>query len=275
MISVTSPTDLQGLAGLRTAAIEHNPEAAYEVAVQFEALVIGELLKTARQSSLGDGLLDGPGSDHYHSLFDQQVALDMARHGGFGFANEISQHLNSQPPVEQTPWRPENREDFVRAIWGHAVAAGETLRVAPEAIVAHAALETGWGRSMPEFSGGQPTFNLFGIKGGESWHGASVGRTTLEFEAGIPRRRMEPFRAYGSLADGFQDYVKLLQKPHYGGVIGSGSNISEFAANLKAGGYATDPDYVNKLVKLAASPEFNRLVGTLKSSPSAPTQARN
>jgi len=275
MISVTSPTDFQGLAGIRAAALENNPAAAREVAVQFEALVIGELLKSARESSLSDGLLDGPGSDHYHSLFDQQVALDIARNGGFGFADEIAQHLSDQPAPQQPPWRPENREDFVQAIWGHAERAGQALGVAPEAVVAHAALETGWGRSMPEFSGGQPTFNLFGIKAGESWQGARVGRTTLEFEAGIPQRRTEPFRAYGSLADGFQDYVKLLQQPHYGGVIGSGSNIGEFAANLKAGGYATDPDYVNKLVKLAASPEFNRLVGTLKSSPTAPTQARN
>jgi len=208
-------------------------------------------------------------------MFDQQVALDIARNGGFGFADEISQHLNSQPAPQQPPWRPENREDFVRAIWGHAVTAGEALGVAPEVVVAHAALETGWGKAMPEFSGGQPTFNLFGIKAGESWHGARVGRATLEFQGGIPQRRTEPFRAYGSLADGFQDYVKLLQKPHYEGVMGSGNDIGAFAANIKAGGYATDPDYVNKLVNLAASPEFNRLVGTLKSSPAAPTQARN
>ena len=274
MISVTNPTDFQGLAGIRAAALEHNPEAAREVAVQFEALVIGELLKSARESSLSDGLLDGPGSDHYHSMFDQQVALDIARNGGFGFADQIEQHLSDQPPP-QLAWRPQNREDFVQAIWGHAVTAGEALGVAPEAIVAHAALETGWGQSMPEFSSGQPTFNLFGIKAGESWHGARVGRATLEFEAGIPQRRTEPFRAYGSLADGFQDYVKLLQKPHYGGVIGSGNDIGEFAANLKAGGYATDPDYINKLVKLADSPEFHRLIGELKSSPTTPTQARN
>ncbi len=275
MISVTTPTDMQGLAGLRTAALEHNPQAAHEVAVQFEALIIGELLKSARQSSLGDSLLDGPGSDHYYSLFDQQVALDMARNGGFGFADEIRQHLPDPPEAELPPWRPENREDFVRSIWGHAVAAGKTLGVAPEVVVAHAALETGWGRSMPEFSGGQPTFNLFGIKAGESWQGARVGRATLEFEAGIPQRRTEPFRAYRSLADGFQDYVKLLQQARYEGVIGSGSNIGDFAAELKAGGYATDPDYVDKLVNLARSPEFDRLIGSLKSSPAPPTQARN
>ena len=275
MISVTTPTDMQGLAGLRTAALEHNPQAAHEVAVQFEALIIGELLKSARQNSLGDSLLDGPGSDHYYSLFDQQVALDMARNGGFGFADEIRQHLPDPPEAELPPWRPENREDFVRSIWGHAVAAGKALGVAPEAVVAHAALETGWGRSMPEFSGGQPTFNLFGIKAGEGWDGARVGRATLEFEAGIPQRRTEPFRAYRSLADGFQDYVKLLQQPRYEGVIGSGSNIGDFAVELKAGGYATDPDYVDKLVNLAGSPEFDRLIGALKSSPAPPTQARN
>ncbi len=275
MISVSNPADFQGLASLRAAALQNSPEAAKEVAVQFEALVIGDLLKSARQSSLHSGLLDGPGSEHYYDMFDQQVAIEIARKGGFGFATEIQQHLNNNPSPEQPPWRPDSREDFVRAIWGHAVSAGQALGVAPEAVVAHAALETGWGKSMPEFAGGQPTFNLFGIKAGESWRGAQVGRATLEFEGGVPRQRTEPFRAYGSLADAFQDYVKLLQQSHYEGVPGSGGDIGEFANNLKAGGYATDPDYANKLVNVGNSPELAEVIRELKSTRSEPTQARN
>ena len=275
MISVSNAADFQGLAGLRVAALADDPAAAKEVAVQFEALVIGDLLKTARQSSLHSGLLDGPGSEHYYDMFDQQVAIEIARKGGFGFANEVHTHLQNTPAQpERPPWRPDTREDFVRAIWGHAVTAGNAIGVAPEAIVAHAALETGWGKSMPEFANGQPTFNIFGIKGGGNWRGPQVGRATLEFEGGVPRRRTEPFRAYNTLGDAFQDYVKLLQQPHYKEVAGSG-NIVEFATRLKAGGYATDPDYIGKLVNVGTGPEFSNLIRGLKSASAAPTQARN
>ena len=128
---------------------------------------------------------------------------------------------------------------------------------------------------MPELAGGQPTFNLFGIKAGESWQGARVGRATLEFEGGVPRRRTEPFRAYDSLGGAFQDYVKLLQQPRYEGVQGAGSDIGEFAKSLKAGGYATDPDYVSKLVNISNSPEFSKAISELKSAGAVPTQARN
>ncbi len=63
-------------------------------------------------------------------------------------------------------------------------AAARELGVDPRNLIAQAALETGWGRSQP----GGDSHNLFGIKAGASWNGASVEASTEEFDAGVAAR---------------------------------------------------------------------------------------
>jgi flagellar protein FlgJ len=141
-------------------------------------------------------------------------------------------------------------EDFVRKVLPHAVAAAAELGVAPAAIVAQAALETGWGRHVPASTDGAG-HNLFGIKAGAAWAGRQLGRATVEVANGLAVRTQAAFRAYDSVAAGFRDYVNLLRtSERYGAVRGAGEDPARFAHALQAGGYATDPHYARKLLQI-------------------------
>lgn len=139
------------------------------------------------------------------------------------------------------------RARFVEKVWPYAERAAQRLGVATELVIAHAALETGWGRQTP----GADSFNLFGIKAGSRWDGRVAASATIEFENGMPQRRQEVFRAYDSMAGAFDDYASLLQRPRYAGVRNTGADIGAFAGGLQAAGYATDPNYARKLQQVA------------------------
>ena len=99
MANVALPTnavDLEGLGDLRRRAQRDDASALADVAVQFEALFIGMMLESARSASLGGGLFDGAETEQYLALMDRQVALEMARHGGFGFGKLLEQQLGSR-----------------------------------------------------------------------------------------------------------------------------------------------------------------------------------
>jgi flagellar protein FlgJ len=141
---------------------------------------------------------------------------------------------------------------FVQALWPSAVEAGAELGVDPRTLIAHAALETGWGRSLEGAAGTPCTHNLFGIKATVGWSGASSLERTVEFEDGIPRLRTARFRAYRSNADCFHDYVALLRgDPRYARALGTGADVEAFGTALAHGGYATDPRYATKLAAVA------------------------
>lgn len=148
----------------------------------------------------------------------------------------------------------ESRAAFVQGLWPEAVEAGAELGVDPRTLVAHAALETGWGQSLAGTAAAPCTHNLFGIKATPGWAGASIASRTVEFEAGVPRVRTDRFRAYGSTRDCFQDYVALLRgEPRYARALGTGSDVAAFGSALQQGGYATDPQYASKLAAVANS----------------------
>lgn len=136
-------------------------------------------------------------------------------------------------------------------------------------MLAQAALETGWGKSLPCDTDGTSSFNFFGIKAGSSWQGDSVSTKTLEFEAGTPVPRTAKFRAYDSPADSFRDYVEVLRNnPRYASALNTGSDAKAFASALQRGGYATDPRYAMKIETIAQNLPISETA--LKSSPEAP-----
>ncbi len=143
---------------------------------------------------------------------------------------------------------------FVRDLWPSAVSAGAELGVDPRTLIAHAALETGWGKSMPGSASGPCSHNLFGIKSKNSWSGESVASRTVEFAGGVASLRTEKFRAYASTSDCFADYVALLRgEPRYAQALGTGADVTAFGNALQQGGYATDPHYAAKLAAVANS----------------------
>jgi flagellar protein FlgJ len=157
--------------------------------------------------------------------------------------------------TNRNDFRPAGREDFVREIWPLAVRAGEKLGVNPRAIVAQAALETGWGSRQIRDDAGVSGNNLFGIKADSRWTGERVTVTTLEYDGGLPKPQRAQFRAYPDLAAGFEDYVRFLQgNPRYTEALRTGASSDSYADSLQSAGYATDPRYAEKIRSIIASP---------------------
>jgi flagellar protein FlgJ len=181
---------------------------------------------------------------------------------------------HSPAPVNDKPaWS--DPKAFVRDIWPHAERAGRRLNVAPEAIVAQAALETGWGAHVMPDTNGDSSFNLFGIKAGGGWRGDQVSRQTLEFENGVPRPQKAQFRSYGNVAAVFNDYTEFLtDNPRYSAVSGHGDDVAGFANALQSAGYATDPKYADKLTRVLNSPTMQSVMRALKNSVVAPIKAQ-
>ncbi len=176
----------------------------------------------------------------------------------------------SPAPVSEKPaWS--DPKTFARDIWPYAERAGRHLNVAPEAIVAQAALETGWGAHVMSDEKGQSSFNLFGIKSGGGWRGEQVERQTLEFENGVPRPQKAKFRAYSDVAAVFEDYTNFLtDNPRYHAVSGHGSDVAGFANALQSAGYATDPRYADKLTGVLNSKTMQSVIRDLKNSGARP-----
>ncbi len=153
-------------------------------------------------------------------------------------------------------------EAFASATLPYALAASEQTGIPADFLVAHAALESGWGRSEPRSADGVPSFNVFGIKAGSNWSGRVVETTTTEYVNGVAEKRVERFRAYGSYAESFQDYAQLLAgSPRYGEVLGS-RDPGTFARGLQRAGYATDPAYASKLERIISGPTLRQaLIG--------------
>lgn len=138
------------------------------------------------------------------------------------------------------------RADFLHRLWPHAEAAAARLGVPASFVLAHAALESGWGKSEPRHPDGRPSHNLFGIKAHRGWMGEAVENLTTEYRDGQAMKTVERFRAYPSYAEAFDDYARLLQR-RYPDALAAGANPARFAAALARGGYATDPRYAEKL----------------------------
>lgn len=176
---------------------------------------------------------------------------------------------------------------FAQSLWPEARQAAQQLGVSPVSLLAQAALETDWGRSMPRTAGGATSNNLFGIKAGAGWNGGSVQSATQEYDSGGTATAVKAqFRAYDTPSQCFSDYVSLLQSnPRYAAALGTGGNTQAFATALQRGGYATDPAYAAKLGSVAntltraltqarqaaAGGGYPTLAGSLKSAASLPT----
>jgi flagellar protein FlgJ len=287
-------TDLSGLAALKSGANASETAGVREAARQFESLFARMLLSSMRAASPGDPLLDSNASGFYRDMFDDQLAVELTRGRGLGLAEMLVEQLvrsgavpkagagaratresatSDQPPSAVPAGEDSAPRHFVERFLPLAEVAARRLGVAPEAVLAHAALETGWGRHAPARADGGSTFNFFGIKATGSWRGPEAAASTVEFEHGERRQRIERFRAYESAQAAIGDYVRVVGgNPRYASARGKGADTAGFARALQAGGYATDPDYARKLEAVAVSVR-QILDRALKSGSGLPTQS--
>jgi peptidoglycan hydrolase FlgJ len=153
--------------------------------------------------------------------------------------------------------------EFVDAILPKAKKAAETLGINPLVLVAQSALETGWGKFVVGNEQGKTSHNLFNIKADTRWNGQKVGVSTVEFYNGSPIREQASFRAYDSFDESFDDFVDFLQSnPRYQSALSAAGDEEKFVQHLHKAGYATDPNYSNKVMsvyKQLVSGGVNRL----------------
>lgn len=142
---------------------------------------------------------------------------------------------------------------FAERMRPHAEAAAKALGVSADWLIGQAGLETGWGRHQPKAADGSSSNNLFGMKTGTRWEGSSVLATTLEVAGGVARPAVAAFRAYSTVGEAFADYAKVLKSSRrYAGALAGATDAKSWAGGLARAGYATDPQYAQKLEQAIA-----------------------
>jgi flagellar protein FlgJ len=260
--AATTYTDLNGLAALK--ADPTSPQAISAVASQVEALFLQMMLKSMRDASMGDEL-DGNEMGVYQDMFDKQVALTISQHQDLGIGAILKRQLTgktapavpktasggvSAPPqvLAKTP------AEFVDQVMPAIRRAATALGLNPLGLLAQAALETGWGQRMARNADGSPSLNMFGIKAGDEWTGARATADTVEFSNGVATQRRTAFRAYGSIEESVSDFANVLKKsPRYRDAIAAGGDVHAYIDRIGKSGYATDPEYANKLNQILNS----------------------
>lgn len=260
-------TDIKGLDALK--ADSSSPQAMQRVAQEVEAMFLQMMLKSMRDASQGDGIFDSQEGRLYQDMFDKQIALDMSQHQNVGIAAMLMRQL-SHTQNAGSGARPDTAGPVLRAAPAAAIdvdpsnfvaqvlpairTAARKLGVDARALMAQAALETGWGKRIPRNADGSSSYNLFGVKAGTGWRGARATAVTVEFDGMVAQRRTESFRSYASVAEGVDDFVQLLSgSPRYAQALAGGRSPFAYARSLAAAGYATDPDYASKINRILDS----------------------
>lgn len=146
--------------------------------------------------------------------------------------------------------------DFVNLVRPYARVIAQETGIPEQFMIAQAALETGWGKHQIRLSEDRPSYNLFGIKAGKNWKGPVTEAVTTEYINGVAQKVVDKFRVYRSYEESFRDYANLLlTNSRYSGVLKTQSAVA-FAWGLQQAGYATDPYYAQKLIKILNSEAF-------------------
>lgn len=278
--------DVQGVDALRRTVRNTPEEGLRQVSRQFEAVFMQMVLKSMREATPSEGMFGSQQEKLYTSMLDQQLAQGLSGRG-VGLAQAMyaqlartsataaapqaaavpsvappdaaaplmpSPELRAAQPVAEAPARaaaaPAHVDQFIARMQPAAEAASRATGVPARLILAQAALESGWGRREIRGEDGSPSFNVFGIKADRRWSGKVVDAATTEYVNGVAQPARAAFRAYGSYEEAFTDYAKFLAtQPRYARVIAAG-DATQAAQALQRAGYATDPDYAAKLVRV-------------------------
>lgn len=273
--------DVQGVDALRRTTRNSPQEGLKQVSRQFEAMFMNMVLKSMREASPSDGMFDTQQEKLYTSMLDQQLAQHLSGRG-LGLAEamqaQLSRAVVSAQPQESAPVPVPNAanvqnlsfydaaadrsgrangstpqaqvDQFVARMGASAQAASQASGVPAQLILAQAALESGWGRREIKGEDGSASHNLFGIKAGKGWKGPVVEAATTEYVNGVPHQTRATFRAYASYDEAFSDYARFLAgNPRYAQVLAA-RDPAEAAYGLQRAGYATDPQYGGKLVRI-------------------------
>lgn len=271
--------DTQSLASLRVQAKQSPDKALKAASQQFESVFLNMMLKSMREASPQGGLFDNEQTKMFTGMLDQQLAQNMANKG-IGLADimvkQLSHTLGKAAPATPaantnlpagkrasltgapgamsavpSAYNAKFQQDFVDRMLPSAMQAGQATGVPAQLMMGQAALESGWGKHEIRMADGSNSYNLFGIKAGAGWTGKVAQVTTTEYQNGVPTKQVASFRAYTSYAEAFRDYAQMLSSnPRYAPVLQQGGNAAGMAQAIQQAGYATDPNYADKLVQV-------------------------
>lgn len=166
--------------------------------------------------------------------------------------------------IEQANNRWQSPDRFIADILPQAQAAADTLGISAHLLVAQSALETGWGKHTMKYADGRSSNNLFGIKTGPDWQGPSLQKASLEFRDGILQSQVSSFRAYDTPAQSFADYVKFIHgNPRYQQALAQAGDDQAFIREIHNAGYATDPQYADKVLNILKGETLQRALARL------------
>ena len=262
-------------------------------------------MREANEALGDDELFGGESVDFYQEMHDEQLAATLSAQNSLGLADLMIRQLsmpttpspkasrfplsNNEKSVENAPApavpmllkRPtvapvSNTESnratepakFFASVLPQAERAAKALGVPTEVLLAQAALETGWGRSTQS---GQGNHRYFGIKADGRWQGEAVQQQTLEYVEQKPQSVSALFRDYANSEDAFTDYVNFIkQSPRYQQAISGQPDARQYISGLQKGGYATDPQYADKVMRIydgdlfkSALSEARKLLGNV------------
>jgi peptidoglycan hydrolase FlgJ len=294
MANANTYSDPNGLAALKKDP--NSPEALHAVAQQVDALFLQMMLKSMRDANAASGEGDSNEMGMYQDMFDKQIALTMSQHQDLGLGSLLTRQIAARaaaggtaaaqpggptapraaagpPPVGSpppaTPAPPTSMTqsigDFVDQVMPSICTAAQALGLNPLALLAQAALETGWGKRMARTADGNPSLNLFGIKADDTWTGARAASNTVEYAGGVATQRQAAFRAYGSVEESVNDFANLLKNsPRYRHAAAAGADAQAYVDGIGRSGYATDPEYAAKLTEILHGNTLRAAVKAIK-----------
>jgi len=294
MANANTYSDPNGLATLKKDP--NSPEALHAVAQQVDALFLQMMLKSMRDANAASGEGDSNEMGMYQDMFDKQIALTMSQHQDLGLGSLLTRQIAARaaaggtaaaqpgdatapraaagpPPVGAPPpatsapptSMTQSVGDFVDQVMPSIRTAAQALGLNPLALLAQAALETGWGKRMARTADGNPSLNLFGIKADDTWAGARAASNTVEYAGGVATQRQAAFRAYGSVEESVNDFANLLKNsPRYRHAAAAGADAQAYVDGIGRSGYATDPEYAAKLTEILHSNTLRAAVKAIK-----------
>lgn len=263
-------------------------EAAKQFEGIFLQMMLKSMRKAQDVLSDQDNPFNSEQVKFYRDMHDQQLANDLAANGSVGLADIIVKQLGqledgytpasvirndgnlsginrqrlkatteAQDTILGSPQAAykasgfASPQAFLASLFPAAQKAAEQIGLDPKALLAQAAVETGWGKYMIHSGSGQNTHNLFGIKADKNWSGNKAVVDSIEFEQGVATTSKSPFRAYANFNDALQDYVNFVsQSPRYENALKNSQQPAQYFEQLQQAGYATDPDYANKVMSV-------------------------
>jgi len=138
------------------------------------------------------------------------------------------------------------RIQFIAKVAPMAQEDAKESRILASLTIAQAILESGDGNSSLTREGNA----LFGIKANKSWRGRVWTGSIIEYYDGMRTDITAGFRAYDTWQESIKDHSAFLIKSRrYQEVVGE-KDYKKACRAIQAAGYATDPEYANKLMAL-------------------------